>query len=197
LPVFVNDPALVGVGGACVRGAGNDGCGAYALLVGYVVDGKSILVVTVAYVAPVILLVGSTVDDALSIVRVTILGRATLDVWLGRVVSVNKDGTTSAGVITARAATAAKSNGVVLLLVGANGVGTALDTLLNVDPGNIGLDIEIFGLFGESFRSFFMSKNWMPWPAPSDPMMRVSFRTCISRQMTESFWAGRRPRYSS
>lgn len=85
---------------------------------------------------------GSTVDDALSIVRVTILGRATLDVWLGRVVSVNKDGTTSAGVITARAATAAKSNGVVLLLVGANGVGTALDTLLNVDPGNIGLDIE-------------------------------------------------------
>jgi hypothetical protein len=55
LPVFVNDPALVGVGGACVRGAGNDGCGAYALLVGYVVDGKGILVVTVAYVAPVIL----------------------------------------------------------------------------------------------------------------------------------------------
>lgn len=87
---------------------------------------------------------GSTVDDALSIVGVTILGRATLNVRLSGVFGVNEDGATSAGVVTARAATAAKSNGVVFLLVGANGVGTALDTLLNVDPGDIGLDVESF-----------------------------------------------------
>jgi hypothetical protein len=162
LPVFVGDPALVSVGGADVRSAGDDLAGADALLVGDVVNGKGVLVVAVADVTSlemvrcasdeickivtyVVLLVGSTVNNALSIVGVAVLGRATLNVRLGDVVGVDEDGATSAGVVATGASTAAESDDIVLLLVGTDSVGASGNTLGKIDPGNVLLDIEDLG----------------------------------------------------
>jgi hypothetical protein len=79
---------------------------------------------------------------------VAILGRATLNVWLGNIICVDENGATCAGVVTARASTTAKSNDVVLLLVGADSVGTSGYTLGNVHPSNILLDVEGLGILG-------------------------------------------------
>ena len=150
LPVLVGDPALVSVGSSDVRGAGDDGAGADALLVGDIVDGEGILVVAVANVTTVVLLVGATVYNALSIVGVAVLGRAALDVRLGNIIGVDEDGATGAGVVAAWASTAAECNCVVLLLVRTDSVRAALDTLLNVYPRNVGLDVKGLGaLWGE------------------------------------------------
>lgn len=129
LPVGVEDPALVGVGRALVGCAGDDGGGVEALLVGDVVDGQGVFVVAVADVTAVVLLVGSTVDNALGIVDVAVLGRTALLVGLGDVVDVNEDETTGAGVIAASTATATDGNSVALLLVGDNVVRAASNAL--------------------------------------------------------------------
>lgn len=70
LPHWVQDPALVRVGSSFVRSAGDDGCGVGTILVRYVVDGEGVFVVAVANVAAEVLLVGATVDDALSVMDV-------------------------------------------------------------------------------------------------------------------------------
>jgi hypothetical protein len=142
LPVLVGDPALVGVRGAGVGSAGDDGSSADTLLVGDVVDGQSVLVVTVADITSVVLLVRTTVHDALSVVSVAVLGRATLNVRLGDIISVDEDGSTSTGVVTTGTSTAAKSDSVVLLLVRTDSVRASGNTLGEVNPSNVGLDVE-------------------------------------------------------
>jgi hypothetical protein len=159
LPVLVGDPALVGVRGAGVGSAGDDGSSADTLLVGDIVDGQSVLVVTVADITSVVLLVGTTVHNALSIVGVAVLGCATLNVRLGDVISVDEDGSTSTGVVTTRTSTAAKSDGVVLLLVRADSVRASSDTLGEVDPGNVGLDVEGLGVLGRELEKLLHVKK--------------------------------------
>jgi hypothetical protein len=50
--------------------------------------------------------------------------------------------------------------------------------------GPPGRGSKVLGFLGDSLSSFFMSKNWMPWPAPSEPMIRVSPTFLISLQIT-------------
>jgi hypothetical protein len=152
LPVLVGDPALVSVRGAGVGSAGNDGTSADTLLVGDVVDGQGVLVVTVADITSVVLLVRTTVHDALSVVSVAILGCATLNVRLGDVISVDENGSTSTGVVATGTSTAAKSDGVVLLLVCADSVRASRNTLGEVDPGNVSLDVEGLGALGRELE---------------------------------------------
>jgi hypothetical protein len=96
--------------------------------------------------------VGSAVDDALSVVGVAVLGRTALKVWLGWVIHVDVHGTTTASVIATGTTTAAKGNSVVLLLVGADSVGASLDTLRNINPRNIGLDVKGLGVLGRELK---------------------------------------------
>lgn len=145
LPHLVGDPALVSVGSTNVGSARDDGASANALLVGDVVDGQGVLVVAVADIFAIVLLMGSTVDNALAIVSVAVLGRAALNVRLGDIIGVDVDGTTGAGVVAARATTATESSNVVELLVGTDSVGASGNTLGEVDPGNVGLDVKGLG----------------------------------------------------
>lgn len=91
LPVEVQDPALVRVGGADVGGAGDDLAGVGALLVGDVVDGESIFIVAVADFSPDVFLVWTAVDDALGVVDVTICGSASGGGWVGWVAHIDED----------------------------------------------------------------------------------------------------------
>lgn len=95
---------------------------------------------------------GTTVDNALGIVSVAILGRATLDVRLSDVIGVDVDGTTGAGIVAAGATTTAESSNVVLLLVGTDSVGASSNTLGEVDPRNVGLNVEGLGLLGRELK---------------------------------------------
>jgi len=149
LPHGIENPALMGVGSTDVRSARDD-CTSVteANLVGDVVDGQGVLVVAVANVTAVVLLVRSTVDNALSVVSVAILTVATRDVGLDGVVHVDKHGSTSTGVIATGTTASTAGDGVVLLVVGDDGVGTALDTLVDVDESSVGLDVESVGLLG-------------------------------------------------
>ena len=61
---------------------------------------------------------------------------------------VNENGATSAGVVAARATTTANSDGVSKLLVGNDIVRAARDTVGDVHPANILLDIEGLGVLG-------------------------------------------------
>ena len=149
LPHGIKDPTLVGVRSTDVRSARDDGTSVTeANFVGDIVDGQGVLVVTVANVTAVVLLVRSTVDNALSVVSVAILTVATRDVRLSGVVHVDEHGSTSTGVVTAGATASTAGDGVVLLVVGNNGVGAALDTLVDVDESSVGLDVESVGLLG-------------------------------------------------
>ena len=165
LPELVGDPALVGVRGADVGSAGDDAASTDTLLVGDVVDGEGVLVVAVADVTSlkmvrcaldeiwkietyVVLFVGSAVDNALSIVGVSVLGCATLNVRLGDVVGVDEDGPTGAGVAAALGCTTAESDDVVLLLIRTDSVGGSDNTLSQVDPCNVLLDVEGLGALG-------------------------------------------------
>ena len=67
LPHGVEDPALVGVRCTDVGSARDDLSGVGAVLVGHIVDGESVLVVTVADITAEVFLVGSAVNNALSI----------------------------------------------------------------------------------------------------------------------------------
>ena len=139
LPVGVENPALVGVRCTLVRSARDDGRSVEALLVGNIIDGQCVLVVAVADIAAVVLLVRSTVDDALSIVDIAVLGRATLLVRLGDVVDVDENESSSTSVIAASTATTTNSNSVTLLLVGNNVVRTTDNSLAFgkvVEPGS-------------------------------------------------------------
>lgn len=146
LPHGVENPALVSVGCTDVGSAGDDLRSVRTVLVGDVVDGEGILVVAVADVPAEVLLIWATVDDALGIVGVTILGSTASLVGLVRVVHVDEDGTTSTGVIAARATTTANSDGVAKLLVGNDVVRTARDTIGDVHPANVLLDVEGLGV---------------------------------------------------
>lgn len=64
LPVLVQNPALMGVGSAFV-GSTRDDLG--GVLVGYVVDGEGVLIVTVANVTAFVFLVWAMVDQALGL----------------------------------------------------------------------------------------------------------------------------------
>src|SRR5690606_38219909 len=90
LVFLVEEPALVGVRCALVGSARDDG-GVAA--VGHVVDGEGLLVVTVANVTAEVLLVGSLVRQALSIVHVAVLGSAAGGSGVGGVLQVDKDET--------------------------------------------------------------------------------------------------------
>jgi hypothetical protein len=134
LPVGVENPTLMGVGSSDVGCARDDGTSVTeTLLVGDVVDGQGVLVVTVADVTAVVLLVRSTVDNALSVMSVAVLAVATLNVRLGGVVHVDEHGSTSTGVVTTGTTASTAGNGIVLLFVGDDSVGAALDVLLDVE----------------------------------------------------------------
>jgi len=95
LPIWVGDPALVGVRCAFVRCAGDDGGSVETLLVSDIVDRQGVLVVAVAYVAAIILLVRSAVLDALRIVNITILTSAAGAVRVGNIFDVDVDQSSS------------------------------------------------------------------------------------------------------
>ena len=160
LPEGIENPALMGVGGSDVGCARDDGTSVTeTLLVGDVVDGQSVLVVAVADVTAVVLLVRSSVDNALSVMSVAILAVATLNIRLSGVVHVNEHGSTSAGVVTTGATASTAGDGVVLLVVGDDSVGTALDTLIDVDKSSILLDIESVGLLGRELKQFLQVED--------------------------------------
>lgn len=71
---LIDKPALVAVGVANVRGAGDDDG---VLLVGHIHDSQSVLVECEADLALIVLLAGSSVDDALSVMYIAILANAT------------------------------------------------------------------------------------------------------------------------
>lgn len=109
LVVGVEDPALVGVGGAGVGGAGDDG-GVGA--VSDVVDGEGVFVVAVADFLAVEAGVGTLVFQALSVVDVAVLGGAARGGWVGGVLEVDED---EAGLALRVARSSADGNGVVAL----------------------------------------------------------------------------------
>lgn len=148
LPHRVEDPALVSVRCTDVRSTRDDLAGFGTVLVGDIVDGEGVLVVTVADIAAKVLLVGAAVNNALSIVGVAVLRRAASLVRLVGVVQVDEDRATGTGVVTANAATTANSDGVAELLVGNDVVRTARDTVGDVHPADILLDIEGLGVLG-------------------------------------------------
>ncbi len=153
LPHGVKNPTLMSVRSSDVGSAGDDGTSiTEADLVGDVVDGQGVLIVAVANVAAVVLLVRSTVDNALSVMGVAVLAAATRDVRLGGVVHVDVYGSTSAGVVTTGATASTAGDGIVLLFVGNNSVGTALDTLVDVDESSVGLDVESVGFLGGKLK---------------------------------------------
>jgi hypothetical protein len=160
LPEGIENPTLMGVGGSDVGCARDDGTSVTeTLLVGDIVDGQSVLVVAVADVTAVVLLVRSSVDYALSVVSVAILAVATLNVRLSGVVHINEHGSTSAGVVTTGATASTAGDGVVLLVVGDDSVGTALDTLVDVDKSSILLDIESVGLLGRELKQLLQVED--------------------------------------
>lgn len=138
LPVRVNDPALVlykcqlskrsalgktySVRSSLVRSPRDNGGGLRSLFVGYIVDCQSILVVPVADITAVVLLVGSTVDDALCVVHVAVLGRATRGVGLSRIIHVDED---KPACTRGVAELGTDSNRVTLFLVHNNVMGTS------------------------------------------------------------------------
>lgn len=94
LPLLVEQPTLVGVGGTLVGGTGDDGG---VGLVSDVVDGEGVLVVAVADLAALVLSVGTVVDDTLSIVDVAILRVASRASGVGGVGQINEDQASSTG----------------------------------------------------------------------------------------------------
>jgi hypothetical protein len=150
----------MGVGSSDVGCARDDGTGVTeTLLVGDVVDGQGVLVVTVADVTAVVLLVRSTVDNALSVMSVAVLAVATLNVRLGGVVHVDEHGSTSTGVVTTGTTASTAGNGIVLLFVGDDSVGAALDTLVDVDKGSVLLDVESVRLLGRELEQLLQVKD--------------------------------------
>lgn len=91
LPVQVEDPALMRVAGADVRGLGDDGGRVDAEFVRDVVDGQGVLIVAVADFLAFVFRVGAVVDDALGIVYVSVLASASGRPWVGRIRGVDKD----------------------------------------------------------------------------------------------------------
>jgi hypothetical protein len=124
LVLGVEDPALVGVGGALVAGDGDE---LGVLLVGDVVDGEGVLVVAVADLAALVLLVGALVDQALGVVDVAVGGRTAGGGRVGGVAEVKEDETTAA-LGGARAGT--DDVGEARLVVGEDVVGTAVGEVL-------------------------------------------------------------------
>jgi hypothetical protein len=149
----------------CVRspdiGSPRDDCTSVTetLLVGDIVNGQGILVVTVTDVTAVVLLVWATVDDALSIVCVAILASTALHVWLGGIFHVDEHWSTLTGVIATGSTTGAVSNCVSELFVGNNGVCSALDTLVDVDKGNVFLDVESLGVLGRKLEDLLQVED--------------------------------------
>lgn len=79
-----------------VRSAGDDfGFG----LVGYVVDGKTVLVVSVADIAAKVFRVWALVPQALSIMHITILGSAARGSRFRGIRQINEDQTTRTGAV--------------------------------------------------------------------------------------------------
>lgn len=97
LVVGVEDPTLVSVGGAFVGGNGDDFGERF---VSQIVDGEGILVVAVADLTTKVLGVGATVDEALSVVNVAVLGSTSRAGDLGGVAHVEHVNTGSASVVT-------------------------------------------------------------------------------------------------
>ena len=119
LPLKIQDPSLVSVGGSLVRCAGeNSG----VLLVGDIVDGQGVLVVAVANVTAYIFLIRAFVYKALSVVDITVLGSTARRCWVGDVSKVDEDQASTASGRTRRGT---NCNGIVLRLVDDNVVGTA------------------------------------------------------------------------
>jgi len=88
LVLGVKNPTLVGVCSTLVRDLGDD-VGDVGL-VSHIVDGEGILVVTVADVTALVALIGSTVDNALRIVDVTITLGASKRLGLGRISEIEE-----------------------------------------------------------------------------------------------------------
>jgi hypothetical protein len=153
LPHGIQNPTLMSVRGSDIGSARDDRTSVTeTLLVGDIVDGQGILVVTVTDITAVVLLVGATVHDALSVVCVAVLASTALDVGLGGVLHVDEHWATFTGVISTGSTTRAVSNRVSELFVGNNGVCPTLDTLVDVDKGNVFLDVESLGVLGRKLE---------------------------------------------
>lgn len=111
LPLGVEDPALVRVRGALVRGARDDVGG---VLVRHVKDGQGVLVVAVADVTLAVGLVGTAVHEALGVVHVAVAAGAAGGVRGRGVRQVDEDEARGAAAV---ARLGAHGHGVVLLLV--------------------------------------------------------------------------------
>jgi hypothetical protein len=150
----------VGVRSTDVRSARDDGTGvAKTFLVGDIVDGKGILVVAVANVATIVLLVGATVDNALSIVCVAILTSAALDVGLGGVFHVDEHGSAMTGIVATGSTTSTVGDSVSELLIGNDSVRSAFDTLVDVDKSNVFLDIKSLGVLGRKLEELLQVED--------------------------------------
>lgn len=138
--VLVNEPALVRVGVAVVRSAGDDdGVG----LGGDIVDGEGVLVETEADLLAAVLLGGTLVDHALSIVNVAVLADTAGGGGLGGVRDVDNEEATGAGGV-AGIGTLATTDGVDVL-VGSTGNDVVGGTN-SAEEGDVGLLREDLGL---------------------------------------------------
>lgn len=142
LPRLVVDDALVDVLSAGVVADGDD-VGDVAGLVGDIVDGQRVFVVTVADISAVVAGIGATVDEALGVMDVAVAGSAAGAGDVGGIADVEEDQSAAAGEVvshTNRRVTAdgTASNGVVELLVDDDVVGTADGELVPM-AGELGL----------------------------------------------------------
>jgi hypothetical protein len=103
--------------------------------------------------------VRTTVNDTLTVVNVPVTGKASLNIGLGWVLHVDEHGTTSTSIVTAWSTAGSAGNGVVLLLVGDDGVGTTLDTLVDVDKSNILNLVKGVRLLGRKLEQLLQVKD--------------------------------------
>jgi hypothetical protein len=154
LPHRVYDPALMGIRGTDVRSAGDNLSSFGSVLVGDVVDGERIFVIAIAYISSEISGIRAAVDYALRIVYIAIISIASGRIGLVRIVQVDEDEATGAGVVPSGATTAADGDSVAKLLVSDDIVRATRNAIGKVHPANVLLDIEGLGLFGAQLEQF-------------------------------------------
>lgn len=148
LVLSVENPALVSVGSTLVRDLGDD-VGDVGL-VSHIVDGKGILVVSVADVAALVTLVGSTVDNALSIVHVAITLGTSKRLGVGRISEIEEVQTGQA--VGVCSWLSADGNSVLELLVDNNIVSSANRQEFIVMAGKVRLCVKDNGLLGVDLK---------------------------------------------
>lgn len=144
LVLGVKNPALVSVRSTLVRNLGDD-VGDVGL-VSHIVDGEGILVVSVADITALVTLVGSTVDNALSVVHVAIALGTSKRLGVGRISEIEEVQTGQA--VGVCSWLGADGNGVLELLVDNNIVSSANRQQFIIMTGKIRLCVKDNGLLG-------------------------------------------------